>query len=193
MNLPVEKPVVDQSVPDPLPNDGAVLEARARSLAEPLGDEPLASEFLELLTFASDSDQLAIETRFVREVLKGVDLIALPGQNGPLIGVANLRGEVLAVMSLSPLLNSQNAERGTDRLHRNRWVIVVGHEQAQFGIAVSNVTEVTGIPNNEILDPSRQTQISESTLVRGVTKDARVILNGQAILDDPRLVIDDKD
>lgn len=175
------------------PNDRAILDERARSLAEPPAAEPLASEFLELLTFTSDSDRMAIETRFVCEVLKGVELVAMPGQNGPLAGITNLRGEVLAVMSLSPLLKGQKAEKTKENPLRNRWVVVVGYEQAQFGIAVSDVTEVTGISNNDIVDPSRQTRIGESALVRGVTRDARVILNGQAILDDQRLVIEDKD
>lgn len=193
MNLPLGQSVDCRMMSDGEPNDRAILDERARSLAEPPAAEPLASEFLELLTFTSDSDRMAIETRFVCEVLKGVELVAMPGQNGPLAGITNLRGEVLAVMSLSPLLKGQKAEKTKENPLRNRWVVVVGYEQAQFGIAVSDVTEVTGISNNDIVDPSRQTRIGESALVRGVTRDARVILNGQAILDDQRLVIEDKD
>lgn len=164
-----------------------VLDSRAESLAAPLIDEPLASEFIELLSFRSGSDRLAIETRFVCEVLRNVEITPLPGNHGPLVGITNLRGEVLAVMSLVPLFQSDGAEPDLSC----KWVIVVGTDRAQFGIAVGSVSEVAAIPINAILDPSRQTQISESNLVRGVTEDAVVILDGQAVLDDPRLVIED--
>lgn len=173
-------------------NDRDLLDERAELLARPPVHEPLASEFLELLTFRSGKDRLAIETRYVREVLKNVDVTPLPGRNGPLVGVTNLRGEVLAVMTISPLLNPTAAERSShDDLGVGRWVIVFGLEHAQFGITVTEVTEVTGVPNSGILDPSRQTRISDSQLVRGVTEDARIILDGQAVLDDSRLVIDE--
>jgi purine-binding chemotaxis protein CheW len=81
-------------------NESELLDERAELLARPPVHEPLASEFLELLTFRSGKDQLAIETRYVREVLKNVDVTPLPGRNGPLVGVTNLRGEVLAVMTM---------------------------------------------------------------------------------------------
>jgi purine-binding chemotaxis protein CheW len=173
-------------------NDGELLDERADVLARPPVHEPLASEFLELLTFRSGKDLLAIETRFVCEVLKNVDVTPLPGRNGPLVGVTNLRGEVLAVMTISPLLNAATAAASTnDELGVGRWVIVLGLENAQFGITVTEVTEVAGVPNSGILDPSRQSRISDSQLVRGVTEDARIILDGQAVLDDSQLVIDE--
>lgn len=173
-------------------NDRDLLDERAELLARPPVHEPLASEFLELLTFRSGKDRLAIETRYVREVLKNVDVTPLPGRNGPLVGVTNLRGEVLAVMTISPLLNAATAEPSShDDLGVGRWVIVLGLEHAQFGITVTEVTEVVGVPNSGILDPSRQTKIRDSQLVRGVTEDARIILDGQAVLDDSRLVIDE--
>jgi len=173
-------------------NESELLDERAELLARPPVHEPLASEFLELLKFRSGKDQLAIETRYVREVLKNVDVTPLPGRNGPLVGVTNLRGEVLAVMTISPLLNASTVEPSPqDDVGNGRWVIVLGLEHAQFGITVSKVTEVVGVPNSEILDPSRQTKISDSQLVRGVTDDARIILDGQAVLDDSRLVIDE--
>lgn len=174
-------------------DERSVLDFRAALLAEPLPEEPLASEILELLTFTLNSEWLAIETRFVREVLYDVEVTALPGQNGPLTGITNLRGEVLAVMSLSGLLNNPKVESNKDRPNGGHRVIVLGIEQAQFGIYVSDVIEVTGIPNNEVLDPSRQTRISENTLVRGVTKDACVILDGRSVLADQRFIIEDKD
>lgn len=119
-------------------------------------------------------------------------MIPLPGRNGPLVGVTNLRGEVLAVMTISPLLNATTLEPSPhDDLRNGRWAIVLGLEHAQFGITVTEVTEVVGVPNSEILDPSRQTKVSDSQLVRGVTDDARIILDGQAVLDDSRLIIDE--
>lgn len=178
---------------DSLDDDRSVLDSRAEQLAQRLAEEPLESEFLELLTFDSGSDRLAIETRFVCEVLRDVVVTPLPGQNGPLVGITNLRGEVVAIMSLIPLLNAASSEQPSmDERGGCRWVIVIGAEHAQFGLVVSDVTEVVGISNSEVLDPSRQTRISDSTLTRGVTNDARIILDGAALLIDPEFVIEDR-
>lgn len=172
-----------------LDREKQILDSRAELLAAALAEEPLASESIELLMFGSGNNRLAIETRFVCEVLRDIDITPLPGKHGPLVGVTNHRGEVLAVMSLAPLLQSKSEDSGIT----GKWIIVVGLDRSQIGIAVTSVSEVAAVPISVILDPSRQTVVSESALVRGVTEDARVILDGQAVLDDPRLIIEDKE
>lgn len=163
-----------------------ILETRARQLAQTHADVPLASEFVEVLTFAVGRDRFAIETRFVTEVLREELVTPLPGDTKPLLGLTNLRGDVLAVMSLSGVLPLGNDVKADDV---GSWIIVLGDDQATFGIAVSDVTEVVSYPLDSILPSSAATTVSPG-LLRGVTADARVVLDGRAVLEDARFVID---
>ncbi len=176
--------------PEPEPDRDAlmreILDSRARQLSQTHAEVPLASEFVEVLTFAVGRDRFAIETRFVTEVLRGVQVTPLPGDTKPLMGLTNLRGDVLAVMSLTgalPLGNDVNAD------DVGRWIIVLGDDRAKFGIAVSDVTEVVSYPLDSILPSSVATTVNPG-LLRGVTADARVVLDGHAVLEDANFVID---
>jgi len=163
-----------------------VLEARARRLSQTPSETPLASEFVEVLTFSVGRDRFAIETRSVTEVLRDVQVTPLPGDTKPLMGLTNLRGDVLAVMSLAGVLPLGKDIHAGDA---GRWVIVLGDDQATFGIAVSDVTEVVSYPLDSILPSATATTVNPG-LLRGVTGDARVVLDGHALLEDARFVID---
>lgn len=168
----------------------SILDLRARDLARPLPQEPLASETLEILTFAVGDEQFGVETRLVTEVLRNVAITPLPGGKTPVIGVTNLRGEVLAVaspeMAMLPATEQSPSESG-------QWVIVLGVNHPRLGLDVSDVVEVTTMSQRCILDAERSAVIIESGLVRGVTREARIILDGASLLNDPRFVVDESD
>lgn len=167
-----------------------ILDARAEALARPLSVETPASETVELLTFSVGNEQFAIETRFVTEVIHDVQVVSLPGETGAIVGVTNLRGEVLAVMSLSGVLS---VTPSSTPVPTGRWVLVVGTDQPRFGIAARAVTEVVAVPNGDIVDCARAARISDCRIVRGVTQDGRMVLDGSAIMDDERFVIDESE
>ncbi|MGH7437452.1 MAG: chemotaxis protein CheW, partial [Polyangiaceae bacterium] len=75
-----------------------ILDERAQRLARPPAEEPRPGESLVLATFALASERYAIEARFVRQIVRFVDFTPIPGAGDFLVGVTNLRGEVLAVI-----------------------------------------------------------------------------------------------
>ncbi len=171
--------------PSAAPNATERLAQRARALARPLPTEPLPSEFCEVLMFGVHSDSYAIETRWVCEVVRGMPVTTVPGNHDPLCGFINLRGEVLPVMCLP-------GQRPPERLrHAENWVLVLGRDRPAFGLAVSAVEDVETIPLDAILAPPKQITVGQNPLMRGVTAAARIVLQGDAVLDDPRFVIDE--
>ena len=78
----------------------AVLDERARALARVPPAAPKASEVLEIATFALANEHYGVETRYVREVVRLADYTPLPGAPAFLVGVLNLRGEILALIDL---------------------------------------------------------------------------------------------
>ena len=78
----------------------AVLDERARALARVPPAAAEASQILEIATFALANENYGVETRYVREVVRLSDYTPLPGAPAFLVGVLNLRGEILALIDL---------------------------------------------------------------------------------------------
>lgn len=176
-------PPVSPKSEDAAAGDAVLLE-RARLLARTPDETLLASEVFEAIRFCIGPERFAVETRFVHEIVRLDEITRVPGSCDVLVGVTNLRGEILAVMNLGRLLNV------TVDPDRFAWIIVMGDVGTEFGIAVETVEEVCSQRTNEILAPEKSTD-DRHGLIRGVTQDAVRILNGMAILADKRLFIDD--
>jgi purine-binding chemotaxis protein CheW len=161
----------------------AVLEERARALARPPAATVGAGEVLELILFSFGDERAAMETRHVREVVRIGDCTPVPGAPDFLLGIVNLRGEVLAVFDLRRLFGVPAREPGS--LSR---LLVLGGDRAEFGLIADAVHEVRTLWLDALREPPGA--IAGRELIRGVTADALVVLDGAALLLDRRLFID---
>jgi len=143
------------------------------------------AKLLELVTFRRSSERFGLESRFVREVFQVREVTPVPGTPDFLIGIANLRGQVLALIDLGNLLGL--AESSSGNLSR---VVVLGEERAEFGVAVDAVDEVIPLRMDDVLVPQASLAGIGRGYLCGVTKDALIVLDGAVLLQDPRLVID---
>jgi purine-binding chemotaxis protein CheW len=106
----------------------------------------------------------------------------VPGTPPFVLGVTNLRGEILALFDLRSLLGIV-AEGVTD-LGR---IVVLGESRREFGFLADVASEVLSVPVASLA----QTQTAWGrAYVRGVTPDGLIVLSGEALLKDPRLTID---
>lgn len=161
-----------------------VLKERAAAYARAPERAPLASEQLDVLMFQLAGERYAIESRFVVEVLRSPEITDVPGSPPVLDGVCNLRGEILAVMKLGVLLGTSPG--GWER----RQLVVLGVDRAELGIVVEDVHEMVPLRTDALLAPARTLREISRAWIRAVTADSIVVLDGQAVLDDPRLIID---
>lgn len=169
------------SDPD-LERDMKILEGRARILARPAEDEVRADR-LELLVFALSGESYALETRSVREVTRFTDFTAIPGSPKALVGVTNLRGEILPVFDLRRLTDM--ASKSLTDLSR---LLVLGEEdRAELGLLADEVREVRPVPRSDIFAPPEALAAAGRRLLLGVTRDAVMVIDGDRLLRDPRL------
>jgi purine-binding chemotaxis protein CheW len=163
----------------------AILEGRAEALARVPVQHLNAAEAVVVATFRIGDEAYAIETRHVRRVVPLEDVTPVPGAPDFLVGVINLRGEVLAVIDLGKLFGvSERAGDGSAR------VIVLGEERDEFGILANAAEEVATLRLVEILEPPGSLEGIGRQFVRGVTGRALIVLDGAALLKDERLIID---
>lgn len=162
-----------------------VLQARARILAQPPAMPPRASEVLEAATFHLGEESYAIQTYYIREVVRLTEWTPVPGAPDFLLGVINLRGEILAVFDLRRLLGVP-VFAATDHTR----VLVLGGDRAEYGIWADGVHEVRALRTDDVLTPPASLAGPGREWIRGVTDDALIVLDGAVLLRDRRLYID---
>jgi purine-binding chemotaxis protein CheW len=173
----------------------SLMEKRARALAHRsesevirgirLPGQPRMGELLNLITFGIVGERYAIETHFVREVMPFTESTPLPGAPDILIGLINVRSEILPLFDLRRFLGTAPTAAAA-RAH----IIVLGGETPAFGLLAHTVEEVTFLDIEEVMEPPEHSGGLSRACVRGVTRDALLLLDGAELLRDPQLVID---
>ena len=159
-----------------------VLEQRARLLARVPEEPPRAGEVLELVGFVLAGERYGIESRFVREVARLSRFTPVPGTPAFVLGVTNLRGEILALFDLRHLLGV--VTEGVTDLGR---IVVLGEHRREFGLLADAASEILWVPGASLAQPETAWG---RTYVRGVSPDGVIVLSGEALLRDPQLTLD---
>jgi len=162
----------------------AVLAERARRLALAAERAAPAIETLELLPFRLGREHYAIETRYAREVVRLTGFTAVPSTEDFLLGVTNLRGEILPVFDLMRFFGF--ASQGLSDRSR---VIVVGGAEVEFGIIADSVQAIERVPTAALVGDAVFEGKRGGECVRGVTREAMIVLDGAALIREPRLFI----
>lgn len=158
--------------------EAAVLRQRAQQLACPPAATDGALEASEALEFSIADQRCLLALEWVREVRAPVDQVPVPLAAEPLVGLAQLRGRMLPVLDVRTLLGiAPPASAGAPHL------VVLGRELPVLCIAAS---AVHGLQRLAAADAERRSAPLESVrpdLVRGVTADGHLVLDGERLLD----------
>ncbi len=161
-----------------------ILDARANLLSGAGATHVKRGVEIEVVTFTLASERYAIESRFVLEVLKLAKVTPLPRKR--LLGVINLHGDILAVFDLRELLGVPT--QGISDLFR---IMVLGQNQPEFGVLTDTVDEVQMLRADTLLAPPSAASAAGHGLMRGVTSDALIVLDGKLLLTDERFYVDE--
>lgn len=159
----------------------AILHERALALARPARVEQ-ADEVIPLLVFTIAGARHAVEAHFVREVLRGPEVSPVPSASTVLVGVTNVRGEILAVADISTLLGLATPRVGGP-------IVVLDGPAPPVGILVDGLDDFVEVPAGSIAPLPGTAQAGAPPaggLVLGAYPDASV-LSAAAVLSHPRL------
>jgi purine-binding chemotaxis protein CheW len=163
-------------------HDLAAMEKRTRELARVRTVHLQRAGRLELVTFRLAGESYAVETRYVHEIMPVKELSEVPLTPEFLRGVTNLRGEILPVFDLGRLLGLGHLQREKTPL-----LIVLGETHPQFGFVADAVEQVTTLEAPALTSCATSFGSAGHEIVRGVTANALIILDGPALLSDDRL------
>lgn len=154
-----------------------ILEERARRVEKTLEQQDLR-ERLDVLVLQIANEKYALPIDKVLSVQEGIPVKALAGTPTHIAGIANVRGHVCSVLNLAPLLGIAQAEAATISL------VLIDEESSHLALAVESVRDV-----QEIILEDLSTLPQESPYLRGMLLDGTVLLNLDAIVNDPDLVV----
>jgi purine-binding chemotaxis protein CheW len=168
--------------PSPVPAD-AVLDERARQLARPVdAARSDAAEGPWSVTFGVAGTRCALSTAHVLEVIRLATPAPLPGAPPAMVGVATLRGAVLPVADLGSLLGTSPVAAVAGAL-----ALVVGEAGPEVILAVNDVLDVGPEPASPLSPLPPAGPLAPTAVCRGVRADGVIVLDGAALLADPRL------
>jgi purine-binding chemotaxis protein CheW len=159
-----------------------ILQERARALAT-VSNETTA-EKLELLEFLLAQEKYGVETSYVREVYPLKDLTPLPGTPPFVLGIINVRSEILSVIDVKKFFDLP--ERGVTDLNK---VIIVEDGEMAFGIMADGIAGVRTIAIAEIQPPLHIFAGIQAEYLRGVTQERLVVLDAGKILSAKDLIV----
>ncbi|MHB0991471.1 MAG: chemotaxis protein CheW [Burkholderiales bacterium] len=165
----------------------SILKERAQILARETAPAEAAADNIEVIEFVLAHERYAIESEYVREVYPLEDITPLPCTPVFVLGIINLRGEILSVIELKKFFDLP--EQGLTDLNK---VIVLESNGMEFGILADVVSGIRRISRADI-QPSLPTLtgIREDYLL-GVTAERVVILDAEKLLNDKKLVVQEE-
>ncbi|HUW36329.1 MAG TPA: chemotaxis protein CheW [Rhodocyclaceae bacterium] len=166
--------------------DAGILRQRARVLArEPARAE--SADAPEWVEFLLAQEKYALESRHVREVHVLEDLTPLPCTPDFVLGIVNLRGEILSVIDLKKFFGLP--EKGLTDLNK---IIVLESANMRFGVLADAILGVRRIPSAEI-QPSLPTLTGiREKYLKGVSRERTVLLDAGKLLADEAIIVQEQ-
>lgn len=170
---------------EPSPEEkSAILKNRAAALAREADVKEGDESQLAVVEFLLANEKYGVEPKFIRDIFPLKTLTPIPCTPPFVLGVTNLRGEVLPVLDLKIFFDLRG--EGLTNLSK---VIVIESESMEFGILADSVVGSRAVLEVEIQPvPSTFTGVREQYL-KGVTEDRLAILDAAEILSDEGIVV----
>ena len=161
-----------------------ILKSRAESLAKEEKRDEEDAVYLDVVEFLLAHEKYAFELTYIREVYPLKELTPLPGTPPFVLGIINYRGQILSIIDLKKFFDLP--ERGLTDLNR---VIILNSEDMEFGILADEIIGTRSVPMKTI-QPSLPTLTGiRAEYLKGVTGDRVVILDGEKILSDIKILV----
>ena len=116
------------------------------------------------VTFHLESETYGIAVTQVREVLRLTEIAPVPGAPEYVLGIINLRGNVVTVMDARKRFNLQP----TDTTDSSR-IVIIEVDGQEVGILVDSVAEVVDIPQSAVEAAPNVGSDDASRFIQGVT------------------------
>ena len=163
-----------------------ILRERAVLLAKELKEEK-NSETIHFIEFQLADEYYCIETTYIKEVYPLKEYTRIPCSPDFIFGVINFHGQILSIVNLKKVLNLSDVTVSD----RNKLIVLESGDMI-FGIMTDDILGIKDIDEDSIQrELPSGIDMSSSHYINGVTNDGRVILDSEALLSDPKMVVNE--
>ncbi len=142
------------------------------------------NDSIQLVTFRLGSENYAIPVSDVKEIIRPIKTFPVPGMADPVVGVINLRGEIIPVLQVHSVLGvEEEPDSGKSRKKR---VIILDSSEGRFGFSVDEVKDVLHVESKDMRkSPEVSSDHSMEDSVLGIVQSA----SGMLICIDPEKIL----
>lgn len=127
-------------------------------------DSSSDDEVFQRVTFQLENETYGINVMQVQEILRYTDIAAVPGAPDYVLGIINLRGNVVTVIDTRSRFGLMPAE-----ITDNSRIVIIEAEKQVIGILVDSVAEVVYLKKSEIEAAPHVGTEESSQFIQGVT------------------------
>ncbi len=165
-----------------------ILHTRAQDLArERRASARTAGQELFIVEFRLASETYGLEYSFIREVHPLHDLVPVPCTPPFVLGVINIRGQILSVIDLKKFFGLPAQAPGEQSK-----VFILHGDTVEFGVVADAILGTRTLAADALEAPPPTVTGLGAEYVRGVTTERLVVLDASRILNDPRIIVDDQ-
>ncbi|CAA9890861.1 Chemotaxis protein [Candidatus Methylobacter favarea] len=162
-----------------------ILKTRAQQLAQEPMPADNAGERIEVVEFRLAYEHYAVESRYVREVCPLENLTPLPCTPAFVLGIVNVRGEIVSVIDLKKFFALP--EKGLTDLNK---IIVLQSDAMVFGILANAICGVRSLALSALQGSLPTFSGLRETYLKGVmSKEGIVILDAGKLLTDEKIIV----
>ena len=139
----------------------------------------------KFLTFALGQEVYGIEIRYVTEIIGIQAITAVPEVLDHVKGIINLRGKIIPVIDVRTKFRKESVAYD-DRT----CIVVVDIQELAVGLIVDHVSEVTTIPDEQIVPPPSTRTGFHNRYIKGIGKvgnEVKLLLACERLLSDDEL------
>ena len=100
---------------------------------------------IQEVVFKLNEEDYGLDIMNVNEIIRMQEITAMPNTSAYVLGVTNIRGKVIPVLSLKNLFHLENTEDD-----ENVRIIVAAFGEKLFGLKVDSVSEIVKIEEDDI-------------------------------------------
>jgi purine-binding chemotaxis protein CheW len=163
----------------------SILHRRAEVLAREVKQQD-CRETIEFTEFMISSERYGIENTYIREVYPLKEFTALPGTPAHVFGIINVRGKILSIIDIRKLFDLPS--KGLSDYNK---IIIIHKETMVFGILADSIVGVQRYPTQELIDTLPTLTDIRLDYLKGVTRDCLVVLDGEKLLNSPKIIVHD--
>jgi purine-binding chemotaxis protein CheW len=112
------------------------------------------------------------------EVVISSKISSLPKKTQYLIGVTNLRGEVLPVLEIAALLGQKSADKKSDQAVERKYSIILSIAGEKFALQIARVRRIIRLEKSSFSDGNTMLSEGEPGLISRIakTKDGNILV-----------------